>query len=234
MQLVKTEKGYVSGTVTGEPGREIAIFKGIPFAAPPVRELRWKPPQPVKPWQGIHECTQFMPMAPQESAPPLGLTLPMSEDCLYLNVLTPAKKANEKLPVMVWLHTGGYTLCTGNDKLLNHYRLPQNGVVLATVNHRSSTAPSARAGQLLPLTPGSRWRTVKTTEKQCSKSWASARLKRRAKFPGKELSIPGWKWNRLSEGQASPCPSGTPLSTAGLYRNYPPTLLNPAIIMPCR
>lgn len=136
MQLVKTDKGYVSGTTIGEPGKEVAIFRGIPFAAPPVGDLRWKPPQPVAPWQGIRECTQFMLMAPQESVPPLGLTLPMSEDCLYLNVLTPAKKTSEKLPVMVWLHTGGYTLCTGNDKLINHYRLPQNGVVLVTVNHR--------------------------------------------------------------------------------------------------
>ncbi len=136
MQLVKTDKGYISGTFIGEPGKEIAIFRGIPFAAPPVGELRWRPPQPVSPWQGIRECTQFTPMAPQESVPPLGLTLPMSEDCLYLNVLTPAQKAGEKLPVMVWLHTGGYTLCTGNDKLINHYRLPQNGIVLVTVNHR--------------------------------------------------------------------------------------------------
>jgi para-nitrobenzyl esterase len=136
MQVVKTDKGYVSGTVIGEAGKEVAIFRGIPFATPPVGNLRWQPPQPRTPWKGIRECTHFSPMSPQESVPALGLTLPMSEDCLYLNVLTPAKKNSEKLPVMVWLHTGGYTLCTGNDTILNHYRLPQHGVVLVTVNHR--------------------------------------------------------------------------------------------------
>jgi para-nitrobenzyl esterase len=136
MQLVKTDKGYVSGMIIGELGKEVAVFRGIPFAAPPVGELRWKPPQPVTPWKGTRQCIQFTPMAPQESVPRLGLTLPMSEDCLYLNVLSPAKNANEKLPVMVSVHSGGYTLQTGNDNLANHYRLPQNGVVLVSVNHR--------------------------------------------------------------------------------------------------
>jgi para-nitrobenzyl esterase len=136
MQIVKTDKGYVSGTVIGDPGYPVSIYRGIPYAAPPVGPLRWKPPQPAASWTGIKECTRFSAICPQAS--PVGMTpdLPMSEDCLYLNVLTPAKKAGEKLPVMVWMHGGGYDMGGGNDKIWNTHRLPQNGVVLVTVTQR--------------------------------------------------------------------------------------------------
>src|SRR5512136_2782687 len=104
MQVVKTDKGYVSGTVIGEPGKETCIFRGIPYAAPPVGDLRWRAPQPVAPWQGIRECTRFSDISPQAVMPGVSGETPMSEDCLYLNVVTPAKKDNAKLPVMVWMH----------------------------------------------------------------------------------------------------------------------------------
>lgn len=135
MQVVKTDKGYVSGTIIGEPGKEVSIFRGIPYAAPPVGDLRWQPPQPAASWAGIRECTQFSAVCPQPVSPnmPPG---PMSEDCLYLNVVTPAKKAGEKLPVMVWMHGGGYTMGSGNDAIWNSYRLPQKGVVMVTVTQR--------------------------------------------------------------------------------------------------
>src|SRR5512138_2689655 len=100
MQVVKTDKGYVSGTVIGEAGKEVSIFRGIPYAAPPVGELRWKPPQPAAAWEGIRECTQYAGISPQNNADPSIAYLPRTEDCLYLNVITPAKKAGEKLPVM--------------------------------------------------------------------------------------------------------------------------------------
>jgi para-nitrobenzyl esterase len=136
MQVVKTDKGYVSGTIIGEPGNPVAIFRGIPYATPPVGEWRWRPPQPAAPWQGIKECTQYSAMGPQASMPGQKLELPLSEGCLYLNVVTPAKKPDEKLPVMVWLHGGGYAMGSGNDRIWNNYRLPQNGVVVVTITHR--------------------------------------------------------------------------------------------------
>ncbi len=103
MEVVKTEAGYVSGTVLGDPGKEVYVYRGVPYAAPPVGNLRWKSPQPVIPWSGIRECTVFSPRAPQSLQAMHG-GAKINEDCLYLNILTPAKKAGEKLPVMVYLH----------------------------------------------------------------------------------------------------------------------------------
>ena len=82
MQTVKTDKGYVSGTVIGEPGKEVFIFRGIPYATPPVGNLRWKPPQPAAPWEGIRECTQYSAISPQTLMPGMSAPLPLSEDCL--------------------------------------------------------------------------------------------------------------------------------------------------------
>jgi para-nitrobenzyl esterase len=136
MQIVKTDKGYVSGTTLGQPGMEVSVFRGIPFAAPPVGELRWKPPQPAEPWEGVRECTQFSAISPQVEMPGMESGFPMSEDCLYLNVVVPARQPDEKLPVMVWMHGGGYNNGCGNDEIWNNYRLPQYGVVVVTLNHR--------------------------------------------------------------------------------------------------
>ena len=137
---IKTDAGYIAGTMIGDIGKEVRIFRGIPYAAPPVGDLRWKPPQPVTPWKGIRECTAFTPMAPQPfpSSPVYG-SVPesgMSEDCLYLNVLTPAKKQNERLPVMVWFHGGGITSGSTNQSHYNSPPVPQHGVVLVTAQHR--------------------------------------------------------------------------------------------------
>jgi para-nitrobenzyl esterase len=138
MNTIKLDTGYISGTVLGEPGREIRVFRGIPYGAPPVGALRWKPPQPVTPWQGIRECTAYSlqpAQLPDVNIPDSDKIL-MSEDCLYLNVLTPAKKITEKLPVMVWFHGGALKYGSGNLPLCNSLGLPQHGVVLVTVNHR--------------------------------------------------------------------------------------------------
>ncbi len=133
---IKIDTGYVSGTMIGEVGKEVRIYRGIPYAAPPVGDLRWKPPRPPAPWLGIRECTVFGKSAPQPTEPYDLARMPQSEDCLYLNILTPAKKATDNLPAMVWLHGGGYTMHSGSDPLYSLPRLPQNGVVLVTVNMR--------------------------------------------------------------------------------------------------
>ena len=142
MNQIKTENGYISGLVLGEPGQEVYVYRGVPYAAPPVGELRWKPPQPVAPWSEILQCTEFNKTAPQATVgdlPPFPQLLPSDEDCLYLNILTPAKKATDKLPVMVWLHGGGYQLGCGSDLITNTPRLPQYGVVVVNVNMRLNT-----------------------------------------------------------------------------------------------
>ncbi len=137
MQIVKTDSGYISGAVLGEPDTPVYVFRGIPYAAPPIGDLRWKPPHPVAPWSGIRECTVYSKAAPQSTRPPYpGSTMLQSEDCLYLNVLTPAKKPSDRLPVMVWMHGGGFSFWSGNDSLYNGLPLPLGGVVLVTVNVR--------------------------------------------------------------------------------------------------
>ncbi len=148
MKTIKTDAGLVSGTTIGEPGHAIEIYRGIPYAAPPVGALRWRPPQPAKPWSGTRVCTSFSPWPPQGYLIPpdrkqqevqarAPRTMPFqSEDCLYLNVLAPARDPGVKLPVMVWLHGGGFAMGSGNEPLANFHRLPQHGVVLVTVNGR--------------------------------------------------------------------------------------------------
>jgi para-nitrobenzyl esterase len=135
---IKTDTGYISGTLIGDVDNPIKAYRGIPYAVPPVGNLRWKPPRPAAPWDEIRQCAEFSKVCPQSSmsgfAPP-----PMSEDCLYLNLMTPAKKAGESLPVMVWLHGGGYSHGSGNDAMTNLHRLPQQGVVLVNVTMRINT-----------------------------------------------------------------------------------------------
>ena len=131
---VELDTGYVSGTVVGDPGNEVKAYRGIPYAAPPVGNLRWKPPQPVAAWSGIREVTVFGNMCPQGRAS--WVSGNMGEDCLTLNVFTPAKKTDEKLPVMVWFHGGGFAVGSANSPPYTWPSLPQHGVVMVGVNHR--------------------------------------------------------------------------------------------------
>jgi len=139
MNPVKLDTGFVTGTIVGQTGQEVNIYNGIPYAAPPVGDLRWKPPQPAAPWSGVRVCAEFSIQAAQY--PDINSTeaikkLPSSEDCFYLNVLTPARKTTDKLPVMVWFHGGGLRYGNGNSSLCNSLGLPLNGVVQVNVNHR--------------------------------------------------------------------------------------------------
>jgi para-nitrobenzyl esterase len=96
MDPIKTEHGYVCGTTVGDAGQEIRIYRGIPYAAPPVGEWRWQPPQPAAPRKGTRECTAYSSVTPQLPGMGPPLSLAQSEDCLYLNVVTPAKKTSDK------------------------------------------------------------------------------------------------------------------------------------------
>ena len=118
----------------GDPGKEVRVCRGIPYAAAPVADLRWKPPQPVVPWTGIREVTTFGNRCPQAESS--WVSGDMGEDCLTLNVFTPAKKTDEKLPVMVWFHGGGFAVGSANTPPYTWPALPQHGVVMVGVNHR--------------------------------------------------------------------------------------------------
>ncbi|MGH8248292.1 MAG: carboxylesterase/lipase family protein, partial [Gammaproteobacteria bacterium] len=127
------------GVISGATANGVRSFKGIPFAAPPTGDLRWKPPQPVAPWQGLRECNDFGPDCPQApySQTSLFYSAPrkQSEDCLYLNVWT-AAKAGEKRPVMVWIHGGALTRGSGATRTYDGTNYAKKGVVLVTINYR--------------------------------------------------------------------------------------------------
>ncbi|MEI6841630.1 MAG: carboxylesterase family protein [Methanomicrobiales archaeon] len=133
LTVVKTDTGYISGLQQNV----LRVYLGIPFAAPPTGDLRWKPPAPVQPWTGIKE-TKFFSANPFQ--PPLPRSPParMSEDCLYLNVWTPAQSANEKLPVMVFFYGGGFaqTAPYGTIEVYNGTTLAKKGVTVVTTNYR--------------------------------------------------------------------------------------------------
>src|SRR5262249_32579243 len=143
---VRVEGGLISGVTDAKS--EVRVFKGIPFAAPPVGDLRWRAPSPVKAWTGVRQADQYSAPCMQPLVPLLpgvaklefeeGLRVPgtPSEDCLYLNVWTGAKSAAERRPVMVWIHGGG--LIIGSPAVLSTdgAALARKGVVLVSINYR--------------------------------------------------------------------------------------------------
>ncbi len=128
--VVRTDSGLVSGS-----SGAIRTFMGLPYAAPPVGDLRWRPPQPVKPWTGIRAMTAFGTDPPQ-AATSRTRAAAMSEDCLTLNIWTPATKPDERLPVMVWLYGGSYVSGSGSDPRCDGESFAKKGVVLVTINYR--------------------------------------------------------------------------------------------------
>ena len=123
------------GTIEGIEQDGIFIYKGIPFAAPPVGDLRWKAPAPLQPWTGIKKTDTFCD-ACMQAANAMGNTAPVSEDCLYLNVWSPAKKTDEKLPVIYWVHGGGYRGGSTSTPMYDGTGFAKKGVVLVSVAYR--------------------------------------------------------------------------------------------------
>jgi para-nitrobenzyl esterase len=137
---VATDGGKVRGLVIGA-AKDVVAYKGIPYAKPPVGDLRWREPQPAEKWDGVRDCFQFGNACPQRvdpfvtSIPQMRLMAPMNEDCLYLNVWAPAKAA-EKRPVLVWIHGGGYTTGAASQPLYDGEQLARRGAVLVSMNYR--------------------------------------------------------------------------------------------------
>ncbi|HTS65460.1 MAG TPA: carboxylesterase family protein [Candidatus Acidoferrales bacterium] len=134
---VKIENGLLESTTPAESG--VRAFKGIPFGQPPVGDLRWKEPQPVRNWTGVRNADQFGPRCMQRTAPNADYWFRsngMSEDCLYLNVWTPAKSGREHLPVLVYIFGGGFQNGDGSEPRYDGASMASKGMVAVSVNYR--------------------------------------------------------------------------------------------------
>jgi len=165
---VKVEGGFIQGAVEGS----LTVYRGIPFAAPPVGDRRWRAPEPVAKWEGVRQAIHFGPSCVQGMRPPgAGQGPETSEDCLYLNVWTPAKSPHDRIPVLVWIYGGGFNMGSTSEPTSSGERLAQKGVVLVSIAYRvgqlgflahpdlSAESPSHVSGNygLLDMIAGLQW-----------------------------------------------------------------------------
>jgi para-nitrobenzyl esterase len=141
--IVSVDGGTVSGVASGTPG--VLVFKGLPYAAPPIGNLRWRAPQPVVSWPGIRKADTFGANCPQIAMRKNSLFYAgdqhsdkTSEDCLFLNVWTAALSPKERRPVLLWIHDGGYMYGDGAKPVYNGEALSKKGIVVVTINYRLS------------------------------------------------------------------------------------------------
>ena len=160
---VRIDDGLVQGT--SENG--LTVYRGIPFASPPVGVLRWSAPQPPAKWEGVRQATKFAPGPVQGGRPPSGI----SEDCLYLNVWTPAKSPSDRIPVLVWIYGGGFSGGATSEWSYSGEKLAKKGVVLVSIAYRvghlgflahpelSAESPNRVSGNfgLLDMIAGLKW-----------------------------------------------------------------------------
>ena len=167
---VKVEQGRLEGT--SEEG--LTVYRGVPFAAPPIGDLRWRAPQPASHWDGVRPADKFAPECVQASLGPRpdGQQPPtMSEDCLYLNIWTPAKTASDRIPVLVWIYGGGFNAGATSIPTYSGEKLAHRGVVLVSIAYRvgsigflahpalSAESPQHVSGNygLLDMVAGLKW-----------------------------------------------------------------------------
>jgi len=135
-ERVKTHSGIVEGTLNADS--TVRIFRGIPFAAPPVGDLRWRPPQAVKPWKGVRAAVEFGPHCIQGKVfgDIVSRGKEMSEDCLSLTVWAPPRAQAKKLPVYVWFYGGGFAAGSGDEPRYDGESFANHGIVVVNVNYR--------------------------------------------------------------------------------------------------
>ena len=130
---VKVEGGRVQGAVESN----LTVYRGIPFAAPPVGDLRWRAPEPAAKWEGVRQAVKFGPSCVQGMrAPGAGQGSETGEDCLYLNVWTPAKSPRDRIAVLVWIYGGGFNAGATSEPNYSGEKLAQKGVVLVSIAYR--------------------------------------------------------------------------------------------------
>ena len=158
--------GVEQGLVQGAAEDGLTVYRGIPFAAPPLGELRWRAPEPAAKWDGVRKTVSFAPDPYQGDGKGN-----VSEDCLYLNVWTPAKSSDERIPVLVWIYGGGFSFGSTSTPTHNGEHLARKGVVLVSINYRvgplgflahpglSAESPHKVSGNygLLDLIAGLQW-----------------------------------------------------------------------------
>ena len=136
--LPSTETKIDSGKLQGASKDGVTSFKGVPFAAAPVGDFRWRPPQPVKPWSDVRKATEYAPDCAQLPFPgdaaPLGVGV--AEDCLYANVWAPDGSAGKKLPVMVWIYGGGFVNGGSSPAVYDGSQFARHGIVFVSFNYR--------------------------------------------------------------------------------------------------
>ena len=156
-----------TGLIQGVSQEGLTVYKGIPFAAPPVAELRWCAPRPPAKWEGVRQAVSFAPGPIQGGNPPSG----KSEDCLYLNIWTPALSQGDKIPVLVWIYGGGFGAGSTSERNYSGENLARKGVVLVSIAYRvgqlgflahpelSSESPHNVSGNygLLDMIAGLQW-----------------------------------------------------------------------------
>jgi para-nitrobenzyl esterase len=172
--IVTTSDGAVRGAAV--PGSTVDAFLGLPYAAPPTGNLRWRPPQPPAQWRGVRDATSFAPSCPQ--SPTLNPFLPpgpTSEDCLYLNVYTPTLRHDVSRPVLVWIHGGALTEDTGRN--YDGSELAADGIVVVTINYRLG-ALGFLAHPALASRPGGPAGNYGLMDQQVALRWVQANIGR--------------------------------------------------------
>ena len=222
LRETNTENGRVRGIPAADP--RITAFKGIPFAAPPVGELRWRAPQPAQNWSGVLEADRFGPISVQET-PGLGdpealynkewhvdPDIAMDEDCLYLNVWTPAKTGHEKLPVMVWIFGGGMVGGYPAEMEFDGERIARRGVVLVSVNYRVNGLGFLAHPELSAESPDHASGNYGLLDQRAGIEWVRRNIENFGGDPG-NITIFG----QSGGGRSVVCQAASPLNR-GLFR----------------
>ncbi len=175
-QVVSVTGGQVRGQPLKDGG---AVFKGIPFAQPPLADLRWREPMPVKPWTGVRDALQFGGTCAQN--PMWGMPKVVNEDCLYVNVWTPGLPPTSLKPVMVWIHGGGNVAGSGNE---NGESLMRHGVVLVSLNYRLALFGFFAHPALIAETPNHTAGNYGLMDQIAALKWVQENIKKFGGDPG--------------------------------------------------